>query len=82
MSKYCACKNPCLLQGEEGWGCATCNKPIAEENHARPPAKSVNMNSQRKARRAMTDVESQEWRDLSRRVRMYEETFGVRYSRD
>jgi hypothetical protein len=30
----------------------------------------------------MTDFECQEWRDLNRRVKRYEDAFGVRYSRD
>lgn len=43
--------------------------------------RDTNARAQR-VRRQMTDVERQEWRDLQRRVRMYEERFGVRYSRD
>lgn len=32
--------------------------------------------------RAMTEVERQVWRDSCRTVKKFEQTFGVRYSRD
>jgi hypothetical protein len=82
-ARACTCKNPKpRTAGAGGAVCVECHGEIRAKKMGEQPAENDILPASRKSSRAMTEVERQEWRDLNRRVRMYEEAFGVRYSRD
>lgn len=84
----CPCSQPKPVNVTGGRACFTCGGTLApavfedEKEGDETTRNRVNMGASRKSSRAMTDVERQLWRDLCRQTKMYEETFGVRYSRD
>jgi hypothetical protein len=80
---YCDCDNPKpRAAGVRRAVCVECHGEVRVQKKDETDAESATMQPPRKSSRAMTEIERQEWRDLNRRVKLYEETFGVRYSRE